>query len=133
MRIGEGAERLVPPPELARAAPVDIEGKPVTRLDIGPERGELTKPALALLLAAKPQSLPLGGGGAQQIVPLDGSGVGEAECLRIVTRPIAAVLAVEGGIIELEPEPAHLAAPDRLQLLPGSDQGLPGLGERGQR
>ncbi|MNC53563.1 hypothetical protein D3C75_1029840 [compost metagenome] len=109
---------------------VHIEGESVPRPDIGPEGGEPAEPALAIRLAAKPEPLPFGGGGAQQIFPFYGSGIGQGEGLWIATRFVAAALAVEGGVIELKPEPAHLPLPDRAQLLPGSGRGLHGSGHK---
>jgi len=94
LRIGQGAERPLLPPEVACAALVDIEGELVARLHIGPE------PALTLGIRAKTEPLPLGGGGAQQICPLDGSGIGEGQCLWIVVGLIAPARAVEGGIVD---------------------------------
>ena len=46
--------------------------------------------------------------------------VGEAEGLRVAPRLIATALAVEGGVIELEPEPAHLPCPTGAAL-PGGN------------
>ena len=106
-------------PEVAHALLVHIENQFVTGGHIRPEGGQFCQPALALTLAAKAEPLPLGGGCLQQILAFDGPGIGETEGLGIAPRLIAAAFTVEGGVIELEPEPAHLPLPHGAQSLPG--------------